>query len=136
MMPKHATKPDRYATLEAYVAEVMPLLHLGTWKVTILADVAPEDRYADIEPNDQAQTAQLRVGNLFWAQKPEEQRLTIVHELVHLHLCRLDQAVDRLEPVLGSAAWTPWAGVYEDSYERATDAIAAILASLVPVPTL
>ncbi len=84
-MPKHPTKPDRYAALETYVAACLPVLNLGNWKVTILTDVAPEDRYADIEPNDQAQTANLRVGNLFWAQKPDEQRLTIVHELIHLH---------------------------------------------------
>ena len=135
-MPKHPTKPDRYAALETYVAACLPVLNLGNWKVTILTDVAPEDRYADIEPNDQAQTANLRVGNLFWAQKPEEQRLTIVHELIHLHLCRLDQTVDRLEPVLGSAAWAPWAAVYEDVYERATDAIAEILAPQVDLPTV
>jgi len=73
-MPKHPTKPDKYAALEVYVAAAMPLLNLANWRVTILTDVAPEDRYADIEPNDQAQTANLRVGNLFWAQKPEEQR--------------------------------------------------------------
>jgi hypothetical protein len=135
-MPKHPTKPDRYAALETYVAACLPVLNLGNWKVTILTDVAPEDRYADIEPNDQAQTANLRVGNLFWAQKPEEQRLTIVHELIHLHLCRLDQTVDRLEPVLGSAAWAPWAAVYEDVYERATDAIAEILAPQVDLPSV
>lgn len=135
-MPKHPTKPDRYAALEAYVAACLPVLNLGNWKVTILNDVAPEDRYADIEPNDQAQTANLRVGNLFWAQKPHEQRLTIVHELIHLHLCRLDQTVDRLEPVLGSAAWAPWAAVYEDVYERATDAIAEILAPQVDLPSV
>jgi hypothetical protein len=135
-MPKHPTKPDRYAALEVYVAACLPVLNLGNWKVTILTDVAPEDRYADIEPNDQAQTANLRVGNLFWAQKPDEQRLTIVHELIHLHLCRLDQTVDRLEPVLGSAAWAPWAAVYEDVYERATDAIAEILATQVDLPSV
>jgi hypothetical protein len=135
-MPKHPTKPDRYAALETYVAACLPVLNLGNWKVTILTDVAPEDRYADIEPNDQAQTANLRVGNLFWAQKPDEQRLTIVHELIHLHLCRLDQTVDRLEPVLGSAAWAPWAAVYEDVYERATDAIAEILAPQVDLPSV
>ena len=135
-MPKHPTKPDRYAALETYVAACLPVLSLGNWKVTILTDVAPEDRYADIEPNDQAQTANLRVGNLFWAQKPDEQRLTIVHELIHLHLCRLDQTVDRLEPVLGSAAWAPWAAVYEDVYERATDAIAEILAPQVDLPSV
>lgn len=135
-MPKHPTKPDRYAALEAYVAACLPVLNLGNWKVTILTDVAPEDRYADIEPNDQAQTANLRVGNLFWTQKPDQQRLTIVHELVHLHLCRLDQTVDRLEPVLGSAAWAPWAAVYEDVYERATDAIAEILAPQVDLPSV
>ena len=133
-MPKHPTKPEKHAALEAYVASLMPLLKLGSWRVTILTDVAPEDRYADIEPNEQAQTANLRVGNLFWPQKAEEKRLTVVHELLHLHLCRLDQAVDRLEPVLGSAAWTPWAGVYEDAYERATDAIAELLAPIVPLP--
>ena len=135
-MPKHPTKPDKYAALEAYVAACLPVLNLANWKVTILTDVAPEDRYADIEPNDQAQTASLRVGNLFWTQKPDEQRLTIVHELLHLHLCRLDQTVDRLEPVLGSAAWAPWAAVYEDVYERATDAIAEVLAPQVDLPTL
>ena len=135
-MPKHPTKPDRYAALEAYVAACLPVLNLGNWKVTILTDVAPEDRYADIEPNDQAQTASLRVGNLFWTQKADDQRLTIVHELLHLHLCRLDQTVDRLEPVLGSAAWAPWAAVYEDVYERATDAIAEVLAPQVDLPNL
>jgi hypothetical protein len=135
-MPKHPTKPDRYAALEAYVAECMPLLHLDHWRVLVMTDVAPEDRYADIEPNDQAQTANLRVGNLFWSQKPDEQRLTIAHELIHLHLCRIDQAVDRLEPVLGSAAWAPWSGVYEDAYERATDALATVYAPHLPVPSL
>ena len=135
-MPKHPTKPDKYAALEAYVTACLPVLNLANWKVTILTDVAPEDRYADIEPNDQAQTASLRVGNLFWTQKADDQRLTIVHELLHLHLCRLDQTVDRLEPVLGSAAWAPWAAVYEDVYERATDAIAEVLAPQVDLPNL
>ena len=135
-MPKHPTKPDRYDALEAYVEACLPMLHLTHWKITLIHDVAPEDRYADIEPNEQGRTANLRVGNLFWGQKPDEQRLTIAHELVHLHLCRLDHAVDRLEPVLGSAAWTPWAGVFEDVYERTTDAVASVVAPHLPVPTL
>ena len=135
-MPKHPTKPDKYAALEAYVAACLPVLNLANWKVTILTDVAPEDRYADIEPNDQAQTASLRDGNRVWTQKDDDQRLTNVHELQHLHLCRLDQTVDRLEPVLGSAAWAPWAAVYEDVYERATDAIAEVLAPQVDLPNL
>ncbi len=50
-MPKHPTKPDRYDALEAYVEACLPMLHLTHWKITLIHDVAPEDRYADIEPN-------------------------------------------------------------------------------------
>ena len=136
MMAKQIPRADRLSKLEAYVRECAALMNLGAWKVSVMSDVAPEDRYADIEVHSQAATVTMRIGNLFWTQKPEDQRLTVCHELTHIHLAMSDHAVAALEDVLGSAAWTPWHSVYEDHQERGTDAIAELIAPLLPVPNI
>ena len=135
-MAKATPRSDKLNKLEVYVRDCAALLNLGSWKISVLSDTAPEDRYADIEVHSQAASATLRVGNLFWNQKPEDQRLTICHELLHIHLGMADHAVSALEDVLGTAAWTPWHAVYEDHYERGTDAIAELLAPMLAVPSL
>ena len=135
-MAKVTPRSDKLNKLEAYVRECAALMNLANWKISVVAEVAPEDRYADVEVHSQAASVTLRVGNLFWQQKPEEQRLTICHELCHVHLAMADHAVSALEDVLGSAAWTPWHLVYEDHYERGTDAIAELIAPTLPLPSL
>lgn len=123
---------DRTDIVAHWVASVLPMLRLSHWQVRVSDDAAPDDAHADTSPHSQATTATIRLGASFWSLNAEEQRAVLTHELVHLVLCRLDQMSDALEDSLGSVGWSVWRPLWEDEHERATDAVALLLAPHLP----
>jgi hypothetical protein len=74
----------------------------------------------------------MRLGSTFWQLSAEEQRNTLVHELVHLLLCRVDQLSDSLEDTLGAVGWSLWRPIWEDEHERAVETVALLLSPQLP----
>jgi hypothetical protein len=131
---KGQSAPD-FDALDAYVAEVQLALNLGQWSVTTIREASDVTAWADIAPHAQAETAELRVSHDFWSQKPERQREVLVHELLHLVICRQDQIVEALEQAVGKIAWSVFESQYEDSSERSVDHIARIIAPTLGLPS-
>lgn len=138
MLPAPPLSGARRAALEAYVSEVRASLRLDAWDVR-LADEWPddgEDVYAQIDPCEQRWIATLRLGSGFWDLPPEDQRNTIVHELLHLHHVRLTD-VTRLgawRHQVGQALYDHLVDQVKREAELMVDALASVLAPFVPLP--
>jgi len=129
-----AAKPDRFDALEAYVAELQEALGITIWKVTIIREASDVEAWADINPHEQAESAELRVSYDFWKQTPEHQREILAHEMLHIVTARLDQTVESLEEAFGKVAWAVYEPQYVNATERVVDHIAKILAPNLPLP--
>lgn len=128
------TAPDKWQHLREWLAVALPALNLGGWTVNIVEDASDVDAWADIDPHSQNHTADLRVAHDFWRQQPEKQRQILTHELVHLITCRHDQVIESLAEPLGKIAWSVFEPQHDDAAERAVEALAIIIAPLLPLP--
>ena len=129
-------KQDKWSALEAYVQEIQAALNVAEWRVTVAREASDVEAWADINPSEVAQTAELRVSHDFWAQSASRQREVLTHEMLHLVTARLDQTVEALEEPLGKVAWAVFEPQYEMHTERVVDHLALVLAYTLPLPAL
>ena len=129
-----AAKPDRFDALEAYVAELQEALGITVWKITVVREASDVEAWADINPHEQAESAELRVSYDFWKQTPEHQREILAHEMLHIVTARLDQTVESIEEAFGKVIWAIYEPLFEDATERVVDHLAKVIAPLVPLP--
>lgn len=129
-----ATKRDKWDDLEAYVTEVQAALNVANWKVSVARDASDVEAWADINPHEQNQTAELRISHDFWRQTPEMQREVLIHEVLHLVTARLDQTVEALEEAMGKVLWAVFEPQYENATERTVDHLAKVIAPSIPLP--
>lgn len=120
--------------LERYLLEAQQIMNLGQWKIELSDTPCDEDSLADIEVSDNLWQAKMRVARSFFKEKPEEQRDTVVHELIHVHTAGIERARDRMEKTLGELAWPIFQASMENEIERTVDALAKIVAPTLPVP--
>ena len=129
-----AKAKDKFIALREWVAEAQVLLGVDSWELTIVEAASDVDAWADIDPQPQQPTADLRVSHDFWTQTPEKQRLILTHELVHLITCRHDQVVEALAEPLGKIAWAVFEPQHDDAAERAVEALAQVIAPNLELP--
>ena len=129
-----APKPDRFDALEAYVAELQEALGVTVWKITVVREASDVEAWADINPHEQAESAELRVSYDFWKQTPEHQREILIHEMLHIVTARLDQTVEAMEEAFGKIAWAIYDPLFEDAAERVVDHLAKVIAPRLPLP--
>ena len=129
-----AAKPDRFDALEAYVAELQEALGITVWKITVVREASDVEAWADINPHEQAESAELRVSYDFWKQTPEHQREILIHEMLHIVTARLDQTVESIEEAFGKVIWAIYEPLFEDATERVVDHLAKVIAPSVPLP--
>lgn len=127
---------DPISPLGEWVAQALPILGLAHWRVRVSPAPASQDAWAEIEPHDQADDAELFVGWDLYKQTPERVREVLAHELIHLITCRADRTVESLEEPLGKLAWAAFESSYVDAAERAVDQIARLIAPLLPLPRI
>jgi hypothetical protein len=118
--------------LQEYVNRCLPCLGLTQWKVDVSKHPADEDTWADIEVSDNLWNATLRVSSDFWSLPWEEKRRIVAHELLHVHYAGPERAMESLEGVLGTEAYSLLSNVYEKEIERAADALSTYVARLLP----
>lgn len=121
-------------TTVEYTRQIAVAMGLGGWHIEECADPASEGCLAEIEPTYGQRHAKLSLCK-DWDDLPaEEQRDTIVHELVHVHLAHLTQLsydiVDGLEPSATKAAQA----ALNLAEEYIVDAIAGAWAPYMPLP--
>ena len=120
--------------LERYISEAQQTLNLGQWKIELEDSPCEDDALAEIEVSENLWQARIRVAHSFFKEKPEEQRDTIVHELIHVHTSGIERSRDRMEKTLGELAWPVFQASMENEVERAVDALAKIVAPTLPIP--
>ena len=129
-----ATKRDKWDEVEAYVAELQAALNVANWKISIAREASDVEAWADINPHEQNQTAELRLSHDFWKQTPEMQREVLTHEVLHLVTARLDQTVEALEEAMGKVLWAVFEPQFENATERTVDHLARVIAPTIPLP--
>lgn len=115
---------DSAETVTEALPELQRRLGLTHWDVTVPEQPADEDYDAYIVWVPGAREAKLLLGP-DWAEKTDESRLhTIVHELVHLHLADICDAISKdLPKLLGEPMFLAFWGQWERQMEHATNAI-------------
>jgi hypothetical protein len=66
----------------------------------------------------------------------ESARHTVVHELIHVHLKRIDGLCHNLQTNLGDVAWQTWWCGMHDEMEIVVDNLATVLEASLPLPKM
>src|ERR1039458_5728905 len=122
------------ATLATYVRTVADMLGLKDWVIEVSDEPADEQYDAFISMRECQKHATLYIGHSYWADSPEEQRHTIVHEMLHPHLDQMQRLIERNSEVFGSVPAAILIGQHKVDLEFATDAIAAAISQHFPLP--
>ena len=125
--------PDPFAD---YVRVVANTLGLTDWEIKVRWGDLPDDTLARVHPSYARRSAEIIFGEAFLNSRPEEQRDTVVHELLHLHFSMADELVsDTLPSLLGSPAFKAFENSLDLAMEYAIDAIAVGIGEMGVIPT-
>ena len=127
MKKRTESKPlTRRARFAEYVSRIAGDMRLRDWKLFIGEDVpSGDDTTADCYPIPGRKYATIRFSESFLRDTPEDQRHTIVHELIHCHLAQIQRVI---EVKLDNDA------IVRNQLEYAVDALADVIAPLLPLP--
>lgn len=126
---------NRRRAVESYIAMLQRIMHLQDWRIVIdwKTKVDGEEAYATNTPFGNQRRCTIAFSDEFLSLSQEDQGQTLVHELVHCHLFQVHhQAEDGFDEVGSRAASKVFSVMMESTVECATDAIADVIASLVP----
>lgn len=128
------TKNDLRA-LRIYVEARAKDLGLAySWSIEVIGEPCSEDANADVHVSVTRNRATIRVTHEFRNLDPDEQRETIIHELVHIALREAEQFVPNVVgPMLGSEARVGITIAFDTSFERCVDWVARTLAPFHPL---
>lgn len=118
-----------------YVRDIADRMRLRDWTVT-LSDEHPDDKEADADARVTygRRCLTLRLARDFAVESPEDQRHTVVHELIHAHLFPIDWTVNSIGNHLPLAALDILKGALSDDIEVGVDALADVIAPFMPLP--
>jgi hypothetical protein len=127
------TKRQRRALAE-YIRWVADALELRDWTITLDHEPCEEHLMGHVHCTNSARNLSIAVNASFLDYTPEDQRETIVHELVHAHW---ETCWKMIQGDLGDALGKPVYYVFCDSYRRAmeygVDGLAKALAKHMPL---
>jgi hypothetical protein len=125
--------------LVAYVRRVRNWMALQHWEISII-DRAPSDNTAraQLETTEGRYLAGLWVSDSFFDSPAEEQRQTVVHELLHVAGREQNDVIRAggLSTVLGQTAYGLVWENYKAAHERLVDQLASVLAPHAPLPRI
>jgi hypothetical protein len=120
--------------LTPYVTALQAAMGLAHWRIDLLEDTAPGDCNADVTWWEDKYRADLRLSADFFDMKAEDQRYSITHELLHLHLRGVALVEKHLRHPLGEVMWALIDDRFEHEEELAVDGLARALAPFLPLP--
>jgi len=133
--PEPSFVPFTRAACEAYLAELQRALRLRDWTIEIDWGRPADSGYlASVGMIPDRRVAKVWLGEGFEAKPREEQRGTLVHELLHCHLRDVEAAAEHARTVLGAPAGDLLSRVMRNQIELATDAIEAAVSPHLPLP--
>ena len=118
-----------------HIVNLLPLLGLSDWKINLMHQPTTEDEAAgEIQVVAGRRVANLLLAHDFATMPPADQQHFLVHELVHVHLYPLHSMLEDVMPKLvGEATWLVIELAQHEREEHAVDALAAVLAPLLPM---
>jgi hypothetical protein len=126
----------QHRALQRWIDQATVDIGLMHWIVK--ADrIIRREAFAGTFMRDGSDTARIALGSAYWDETPEEQRITLTHELLHIHLKRVRQvAQDGMASGRGRTARGIWTHHYDRAEELAVEQIARVIAPLLPLPTI
>lgn len=121
-------------TTVEYTRKIAISMGLGGWVIEETADPASEGCLAEIEATYGQRHAKLSLCKDWDSLPKEEQRNTIVHELVHVHLASLTQLSYDIVEGLNEGALTTARAALSLAEEYVVDAIAEAWSPYMPLP--
>lgn len=123
----------KLSTVE-YTRQIAVSMGLGGWTIEQSADPASDGCFAEIEPTYGQRHAKLALCPNWDDLPPEEQRDTIVHELLHVHLASLTQLAFDIVQELDPAAAKVAQAALNLAEEYVVDAMAGAWSPYMPLP--
>jgi hypothetical protein len=119
-----------------YLNTLVACMHMEQWEITIESEPCNDGHMAEIQCTDGRCRARIGLNRDFDTYTPDEQRATLVHELLH---ALTDLSMRCAEDDLGAQVLPQtrdmFVRTYRRLYEVEMDQIANILAPFMPLPT-
>lgn len=123
-----------FDALTRYVRWVANELELRDWTITVTREAAPADALAHIRGTYGRKLALIDFAADFRSHDAEDQRHTVVHELVHCHLeSATNMVLNDIEDSLGKTTDQVFWNGYKRQIEYGVDALASALAKHLPL---
>lgn len=120
--------------MDEYLRTLANTMGLTDWSFT-LKDMEHEDALATITVSFGRQEACIELSPAFYAADPEEQRTTLIHELLHAHHAPVDELMENALPeALGKEALAVFAEAYRIMVERMIDPVSVAIANMGVIP--
>ncbi len=124
------------AEVRAYVARLQPLLRLAHWECEVADDEpATPGAVASCDPNTRIHRATLRFSDRHFADPPEEQRDTVVHELLHCTTDGMWLALEAFKEATSDVSYAHLSDRYVHELECAVNQLTKLIAPSLPLPT-
>jgi hypothetical protein len=119
-----------------YARKIADGLGLRGWRIALSDNASPEDCYAQAIWHDDHTMTVLALSAEWETLDPTQQRLTIVHEMIHVTQTRLTAIVaNEVHGALGNAAGGMVWGAYKRETEMQADSLSEALAQHFPLPS-
>lgn len=133
---EEATRLAQIERMRRYVAILQPLLRLHQWTIEVQFQYPnSESAIAESDVVRGRWLGTIRFNDVHFQHPPEEQRNTVVHELLHIVTCNERRVVwEAYEcEVPGEKKSVAWKA-YDFEQEMVMDHLAAVLAPFLPLP--
>ena len=119
--------------LVSYLELLVKSMRLSDWSIIVELSDKDKNVFATIESQPDQRRAILTITSNFLQLDADDQKQTLVHELIHCHLFALHyQAEEAFKIYSTSKAQEVFALMLESEIEKATDALADAIAPLLP----
>lgn len=115
-----------------YLSKLQMTMRLADWEIIVnFEHQAEDDCIAEIKPVENQRRAELIFSKEFFLCSSVDQRQTLVHELLHLHLVHVEQmSLSAVEAAVGESTGKVFDGAFSCEVERTVDQLADVIAPL------
>lgn len=127
---------EQFAFYSAYIKTLAEHLLVADWEIELLRDTPSSPQaWASVQIAPSQNYAGIRVAfPAFFQQSPDDQRLYLVHELMHIHLERMRHLVNDLATESDDQAVRFAAKLYNNQNEISNHNLARVFAPILPLP--
>lgn len=125
--------PKQLRSLAKYTSVIAAELGLRDWTLAFPDEPCEEGALAEVDCTYGRKRATVRFAPDFMHHPPEEQRIVVLHELIHIHFAQERQAVRDALDSLGRDAREVAHESYRMSHEYGVDGLASAIADRYPL---